>query len=1121
MIQESKRMQITVKLYFEDEVRRVSIGDENAELMFAHLKSAVDAIFPALHRGTFRVMWKDDDEDLITISSNPEFLDAVKFMTRAGNGAIAKFHVKPIPMETTKPATSATFVAAMDAAAASTPAPAVAPAMPAAVHYGVQCDECKLKPIVGTRYKCTGRYNYDLCAGCEARGPQPYPMMKMEVPAGGPWDALAHHFLPGFGGGRTGGRGGGWGGRGLFGGRGGCPAGRGGFGAPHHGFPHHGFPHHGPADPDDQGQVPEHQDPHAHAAWPGPYHPAAGRGCPGGPWRAAMARKMSRDSHHSTVPAPAAGTSERAVHEGVSCNECGILPIVGTRYKCAARENYDLCGACEARSAQASTAPGAAPLYPMLKIERPEDAPGTFIYMFNKRAAVLGGCHGFRRRNLDGNTHGVGAVMHRHVSCNGCGDNPIFGPRFKCAVRDDYDLCSKCEAAHPQPYPMVKIFLPQHRPSSIVYAAALPSAGPAVVPVPEPARGAVPVAQVQSQVHSTVGCDQCGVTPIVGTRYKCTGRDNYDLCAACEAAASNQPYPMLKVTDPLQAPVDFTYEVRHGKPAPSLSPLQGNQVHYGVRCDECGKNPIQGVRYKCAIRNDFDLCAACEAARPQPYPVVKIYDPAHHPTQLVYVLPAPLPVPAPVPTPVSATAPVPAVPSPAAPQVVVPVPAPAPNVAHVPTVAPAVAALPKPSLRFVRDRTLPDGSTVQAGQLGLVKIWDVRNDGPHAWPAGSVLTFAGGDVLHAGPSVGVTVGGPVAPLRAGEEGQLSVNLSAPRQAGRYVGYYRMQTAEGQNFGQRLWADIVVVPCEATGLSAEETAAQEDADRQLAEEIHALMLEAEVDSLLAAQEHHHEEYPLEQQPATESVKSVEVTPVPADTVCDATATTAVVTDGNNKNKELSECEWDMVGRCVTVLGEVLEVVPEDNDGELSDAESEYSSGVHQPMALSTSQQGATVPAPDAEAASYDHVCGDLDFDDTDNDSALYTATATAAIAASVEADAKLAMSTSFSGGAATESKEGDEQQEVQPRGPSPASPVRSAALPMEAPAVEVPTVSAVQDEAQVWHKELQMLREMGFLDTAAIIPVLQRHLGAPASADADAAVVTHAFHAVLTDLLSSA
>jgi len=40
-------------------------------------------------------------------------------------------------------------------------------------HTGVMCDGCKMLPIVGTRYKCTVCYDFDLCERCEAAGTHP------------------------------------------------------------------------------------------------------------------------------------------------------------------------------------------------------------------------------------------------------------------------------------------------------------------------------------------------------------------------------------------------------------------------------------------------------------------------------------------------------------------------------------------------------------------------------------------------------------------------------------------------------------------------------------------------------------------------------------------------------------------------------------------------------------------------------------------------------------------------------------------------------------------------------------------------------------------------------------
>lgn len=39
--------------------------------------------------------------------------------------------------------------------------------------------------------------------------------------------------------------------------------------------------------------------------------------------------------------------------------------------------------------------------------------------------------------------------------------------------------------------------------------------------------------------------------------------------------------------------------------------------------------------------------------------------------------------------------------------------------------------------------------------------------------------------------------------------QVSVTLITPPLSGRYIGYWRLRTAEGQNFGHRIWADVLV------------------------------------------------------------------------------------------------------------------------------------------------------------------------------------------------------------------------------------------------------------------------------------------------------------------------
>ena len=35
-------------------------------------------------------------------------------------------------------------------------------------------------------------------------------------------------------------------------------------------------------------------------------------------------------------------------------------------------------------------------------------------------------------------------IKHNHITCDGCHEDNIKGLRWKCAVCDDFDLCSSC-----------------------------------------------------------------------------------------------------------------------------------------------------------------------------------------------------------------------------------------------------------------------------------------------------------------------------------------------------------------------------------------------------------------------------------------------------------------------------------------------------------------------------------------------------------------------------------------------------------------------------------------------------------------------------------------------------
>jgi len=205
---------------------------------------------------------------------------------------------------------------------------------------------------------------------------------------------------------------------------------------------------------------------------------------------------------------------------------------------------------------------------------------------------------------------------------------------------------------------------------------------------------------------------------------------------------------------------------------------QDNVQHYGVVCDIC-EAPITGVRYKCTTCINYDLCAKCEAkgSHDASHMLLKIQKPlSAQPTGYGRGCPYMRPK----------------------------------NVNNNSEPSrwnsnrgPRRTAQQSGFLsRFVQDVTIPDGSSMNAGQQ-FVKIWRLRNEGEMAWQEGTYLEFVGGDKLCVHKEISVPAAAP------GTEVDIAVDMIAPTKSGRYISYWRLCNADGSRFGQRVWIDIVV------------------------------------------------------------------------------------------------------------------------------------------------------------------------------------------------------------------------------------------------------------------------------------------------------------------------
>ena len=65
---------------------------------------------------------------------------------------------------------------------------------------------------------------------------------------------------------------------------------------------------------------------------------------------------------------------------------------------------------------------------------------------------------------------------------------------------------------------------------------------------------------------------------------------------------------------------------------------EGKPVHKYIICDGCEMNPVVGVRYKCAICPDYDLCENCEAVTTHDHPFLKIKNKRQTPHKIIAIV---------------------------------------------------------------------------------------------------------------------------------------------------------------------------------------------------------------------------------------------------------------------------------------------------------------------------------------------------------------------------------------------------------------------------------------------------------------------------------------------------
>lgn len=73
---------------------------------------------------------------------------------------------------------------------------------------------------------------------------------------------------------------------------------------------------------------------------------------------------------------------------------------------------------------------------------------------------------------------------------------------------------------------------------------------------------------------------------------------------------------------------------------PQAEQAAGNPdaIHEGIECDGCSVNPIRGLRFKCSVCKNYDLCSACEERLSHEHAMLKISVPGGAPDVMITML---------------------------------------------------------------------------------------------------------------------------------------------------------------------------------------------------------------------------------------------------------------------------------------------------------------------------------------------------------------------------------------------------------------------------------------------------------------------------------------------------
>ncbi|GAA5836208.1 hypothetical protein JCM9279_002227 [Rhodotorula babjevae] len=513
---------------------------------------------------------------------------------------------------------------------------------------------------------------------------------------------------------------------------------------------------------------------------------------------------------------------KKVAHYNVYC-DCCMKTIVGSRFKCGACSNYDLCEECVDARCDFHPVP-----HNFVEIARPRASPVPSTRGALKREPKVKVAVEVKPDVVDKDAK---PVVHP-ATCDVC-NRTIVGTRYKCLQCADYDSCAACKVAYVDEVHPAHNFVRVDDPKHLQHR-----------PQPD-----------SRTIHRNIVCDGCNQSPLVGVRYHCTHpactiEGGFDLCSACEALpipVHPHDHNLLKIREPLNpfSPAGRTVveqatqhaqgllsraeksAERHGLVAalssgPIASVLESLGVHVPASAAPAVA-PTPAAPSAAAVETPKVMSAELVDGPGEDKTLVVDVDVSQLSVEQLKGLPTEIRVPISLAVQQAADA-VEAVEDVATKLAKVQLaddretdssepdtegdeseseaeqsPSPMP-----------VANAQDDSLRavFVSDVTLIDGTVVPAGSM-FHKVWSVQNSGTTSWPTGTRLVHVGGFSAKVAGGASRVKSFVVAAAAPGEVVELQCECKAPDDSGHFMDFWRLSAPDGTRFGDRLWVDCRV------------------------------------------------------------------------------------------------------------------------------------------------------------------------------------------------------------------------------------------------------------------------------------------------------------------------